>query len=78
MSKRKLLEEKEWEYYVFEENDTIQLSVPIPNPSPGFDIIYTLNKSEREKYLHTGIKALEERIQDMKVNFSDYTMNSWR
>jgi len=78
MSKRKLLEEKEWEYYIFEENDTIQLSVPIPNPFPGFDIIYTLNDSEREKYLHTGIKALEERIQDMKVNFSNYTMNSWR
>lgn len=78
MNKRKLLEEKEWEYYVFEENDTIQLSVPIPTPTPGFDIIYTLNDSEREKYLHTGIKALEERIQDMKVNFSDYTMNSWR
>ncbi|MDR6919764.1 MULTISPECIES: hypothetical protein [Chryseobacterium] len=78
MNKRKLLEEKEWEYYIFEENHTIQLSVPIPNPSPGFDIIYTLNDSEREKYLHTGIKALEERIQDMKVNFSNYTMNSWR
>lgn len=78
MNKRKLLEEKEWEYYVFEENDTIQLSVPIPTPTPGFDIIYTLNDSEREKYLLTGIKALEERIQDMKVNFSDYTMNSWR
>ncbi|KPE52817.1 hypothetical protein [Chryseobacterium indologenes] len=78
MNKRKLLEEKEWEYYVFEENDTIQLSVPIPAPTPGFDIIYTLNDSEREKYLRTGIKALEERIQDMKVNFSNYTMNSWR
>ncbi len=78
MNKRKLLEEKEWEYYVFEENDTIQLSVPIPTPTPGFDIIYTLNDSEREKYLLIGIKALEERIQDMKVNFSDYTMNSWR
>lgn len=78
MSKRKLLEKKEWEYYVFEENDTIELSVPIPNPTPGFDITYTLNESEREKYLYHGITSLEERIQDMKVNFSNYTMNSWR
>ncbi|MEJ5102688.1 hypothetical protein [Chryseobacterium sp. MYb328] len=78
MNKRKLLEKKEWEYYVFEENNTIELSVPIPNPIPGFDITHTLNEPEREKYLHTGIKALEERIQDMKVNFSNYKMNSWR
>ncbi|MCS4301039.1 hypothetical protein DRF65_10425 [Chryseobacterium pennae] len=78
MNKRKLLEKKEWEYYVFEENNTIELSVPIPNPIPGFDITYTLSEPEREKYLHTGIKALEERIQDMKVNFSNYKMNSWR
>lgn len=78
MNKRRLLEKKEWEYYVFEENDTIELSVPIPKPSPGFDILHILNGIEKEKYLHIGIKALEDRIQDMKVNFSNYTMNSWR
>jgi hypothetical protein len=78
MNKRRLLEKKEWEYYVFEENNTIELSVPIPKPSPGFDILHILNGIEKEKYLHIGIKALEDRIQDMKVNFSNYTMNSWR
>lgn len=75
---KKLLEKKDWEYYVSEENNTIELSVPIPKPTPGFDIIYILNESEKEKYLNTGIKALEERIEDMKINFSNYKMNSWR
>lgn len=78
MNKKKLLEKKEWEYYVFEEDSNIELSVPIPNPSPGFDIIYILDESEKEMYLHTGIKALEDRIEDMKNNFSNYKMNSWR
>lgn len=75
---KKLLEQKEWEYYVYEENDTIELSIPIPKPTPGFDIIYTLNTSEKEEYLNTGIKALEDRIEDMKINFLNYKMNSWR
>lgn len=78
MNTKKLLEKKEWEYYVFEEHNTITLSVPIANPIPGFDVIYTLSKSEREEYLSTGITSLEKRIEDMKINFSDYEMNSWR
>lgn len=78
MNKKKLLEKKDWKYYVFEEDGNIELSVPIPNPSPGFDIIYILNDSEKEMYLHTGIQALEDRIEDMKINFSNYKMNSWR
>lgn len=61
MDKKKLLEKKDWEYYVFEEDSNIDLSVPIPNPSPGFNIIYILDESEKETYLHTGIKALEDR-----------------
>lgn len=76
--KRKLLEKKEWEYYVYEEDNTIELSIPIAKPTPGFDIIYTLNASEREKYLSAGIKVLEDRIEDMKINFSNYEMNAWR
>lgn len=78
MNKKKLLEKKDWEYYVFEEDSNIELSVPIPNPSPGFDIIYILDESEKEMYLKTGINALEDRIEDMKINFSNYKMNSWR
>ncbi len=78
MDKKKLLEKKDWEYYVFEDNNNIELSIPVSNPSPGFDILYVLNTSEKEMYLHTGIKALEERIEDMKINFLNYKMNSWR
>lgn len=78
MSEKKLLEKKDWNYYVYEEGNNIQLSVPIPKPPPGFDVLYTLNESEKEKYLYTGIKALEERIEDMNMNFTNYEMNSWR
>ena len=74
----KLLEKKEWEYYVYEYDNTIELSVPIPRPNPGFDIIHILSGPEKEKYLQTGITALEKRIEDMKINFYDYKMNSWR
>lgn len=38
---KKLLEEKDWHYYVYEENNSITLSVPIPKPAPGFDVIYS-------------------------------------
>ncbi len=78
MKKKKLLEKKDWHYYVYEVEDIIGLSIPIPNPTPGFDIIYTLSEAEKEKYLSEGIKALDERIEDMKTNFSNYKMSSWR
>ncbi|PKW30306.1 hypothetical protein [Flavobacterium lindanitolerans] len=78
MNTKKLIEKKDWHYYVYEENNSITLSVPIPKPNPGFDILYTLNESEKEKYVSTGIKSLENRIEDMKTNFSNYEMNSWR
>lgn len=78
MNTRKLLEEKEWQYSVFEVGNTIKLSISIAKPNPGFDILYTLSESEKESYLMIGIKALENRIEDMKVNFSNYEMNSWR
>lgn len=78
MNARKLIEKKDWNYYVYEDSNTILLSVPIPKPSPGFDIFYTLNESEKENYLNIGIKSLENRIEDMKINFSNYEINSWR
>lgn len=75
---RKELEKKDWHYYIFEENNSITLSVPIPKPTPGFDVIHILNEFEKEKYLQIGIKALEERIHDMNMNYYNYQMNSWR
>lgn len=75
---KKLLEKKDWDYYISEEDNNIELLIPIPKPNPGFDIIYILNESEKENYLHVGIKALENRIEDIKTNFFKYKMNSWR
>ncbi|GAA5083622.1 hypothetical protein GCM10023210_02470 [Chryseobacterium ginsengisoli] len=68
----KLLEKKDWYYYVYEKGSGIQLSVPISKPTSGFDVLYTLNELEKEKYLQIGIKALEDRIEDMNVNFIHY------
>lgn len=78
MAIRKLLEKTEWEYYVYENDNTIELSVPIPKPAPGFDVIHILNQDEKEEYSRIGITALKGRIEDMKVNFYNYQMNSWR
>lgn len=78
MAIRKLLEAIKWQYYVYEDDNNIELSVPIPKPTPGFDVTYTLNQNEKEEYLSIGIRALKERIEDMKVNFYNYQMHSWR
>lgn len=78
MMNKKLLEKKDWHFEIYQQNNNIILSVPIPKPAPGFDVIHTLSDYEKEKYLQIGIKALEERIQDMNVNYYDYQMNSWR
>lgn len=78
MHQRKLIEQKEWAYYIYEKDITIELMVPIPTPAPGFDIVYTLSASEKEAYLKTGIQALESRIEDMNINYTTYEMHSWR
>ncbi|WP_234109219.1 MULTISPECIES: hypothetical protein [Chryseobacterium] len=78
MNAKKLVEKKDWNYYVYQDGNIILLSVPIPKPAPGFDVLYTLTEAEKENYLRIGIEALENRIEDMKINFSNYKMNSWR
>ena len=78
IKEKKLLEKKDWNYYVYAVADTIELSIPIPQPTPGFDILYILSEAEKEAYLNSGIQSLEERMEDMKTNFSNYKMNSWR
>lgn len=75
---RKEIESKEWQYYIFEKGKDIELSVPIAKPTPGFDVIHTLNEKEKSDYLSQGVTILKERISDMKKNFSKYKMNSWR
>ncbi|WP_294282784.1 hypothetical protein [uncultured Chryseobacterium sp.] len=78
MNNKKLLEKKDWEYYIFQQNDILELLVTVEKPNPGLDIIHQLNTSEKENYLKMGIQALEDRIKDMKENFSWYKVNSWR
>ncbi|MFY7845876.1 hypothetical protein [Chryseobacterium gambrini] len=75
---KNLLEKKDWYYYIYENGDTIELSVPIYTPAPGFDAIHTLTDPEKEEYLTKGITALENRIKDMEMNFTKYVLNSWR
>ncbi|RZJ91399.1 MAG: hypothetical protein EOO20_05205 [Chryseobacterium sp.] len=78
MTTKKFLEKKDWNYHVYEDDHTFQLSVPIPKPTPGFDVLHTLNESEKEQYLNKGITTLESRIEDMNINYSNYEMVSWR
>lgn len=69
---------KDWYYYIYENGDTIELSVPISASAPGFDAIHTLTDSEKKEYLTKGITALKNRIKDMEMNFTKYVLNSWR
>ena len=62
----------------YDKDNTIELTVPIPAPAPGFDIVYILSEPEKEAYVKTGIKALESRIADMGSNYTAYTMYPWR
>lgn len=75
---KKLIEKKDWNYYVYEDGQTILLTVPIPTPAPGFDVLYSLSETEKETYLRNGIQTLESRIGDMNVNYANYEMIAWR
>lgn len=66
MNNKKLLEKKDWEYYIFKQNDILELLVTVEKPNPGLDIIYQLDELEKENYLKIGIQALADRIKDMK------------
>lgn len=78
MNNKKLLEKKDWEYYIFKQNDILELLVTVEKPNPGLDIIYQLDELEKENYLNVGIQALADRIKDMKENFNRYKVNAWR
>lgn len=78
MNNKKLLEKKDWEYYIFKQNDILKLLVTVEKPNPGLDIIYQLDELEKENYLKIGIQALADRIKDMKENFNRYKVNAWR
>ncbi len=75
---KKLIEKKEWQYYLYEDENVYELKVPLPKPAPGFDVLYLLSNEEKEAYLTNGIQSLIERIKDMKENHSNYKLQSWR
>ena len=75
---KELIEKKDWAYYLYKDDQTITLEIPIESPPPGFDIIHELSQEEYAKYLQAGITTLQSRIEDMKENFEKYKRNSWR
>ena len=78
MSTSKLIEKKEWEYYIYEMGGQIELSICIASPSPGFDVKYVLNEDEIKQYKANGVTALQDRIADMELNYTKYRMICWR
>lgn len=44
----------------------------------GIDIRYILNEQETLNYFDKGMDEFQARIADMKVNFKNYKVNSWR
>ncbi|NVK10355.1 MAG: hypothetical protein HWD89_14990 [Tenacibaculum sp.] len=74
-----LIEKREWYHYIFKKsNEEYEILVPISEPKPGFDVIYKLTKEELDDYLLNGICTLEDRIQDMRENYLNYMIVSWR
>ena len=78
MGNKKVIENKGLEYMVFEEEGAIEISVSIPKPFPGFDVRYLLNDKEKQQYKTLGIAALQDRMADMRKNYTQYNMISWR
>lgn len=78
MINRKLIQKKDWNYYIYEVECDYELLVPIPNPAPGFDVKYILSQEEKNNFIASGVVALEDRINDMRKNYVDYTLAPWR
>ena len=77
---KQLIEKEEFIFYLYKDDATneLQLSVPISDPHPGFDVIYMLTIEEQKLYLKNGAEALRERVNDMNLNYKNYTLVSWR
>ena len=75
---RKLIEKEEWNFYIYDVGDSLEVSVPIGSPAPGFDVIHILTEREKQQYQIEGKISLADRIQDMKDNSRKYKLISWR
>ena len=73
------IERNGWNYTMIELDDgSYQMHVPLAEPAPGFDIIHILTEQEKSGYIKHGGESLSDRIADMKVNYRNYKMFSWR
>ena len=77
MRESKLILKKEWVYYVYQLGDDYELSVPVPDPAPGFDVVHLLNEAEKRSFLANGISALQSRMDDMNANKDKYECTPW-
>ncbi len=75
---QKLVEKKDWEYYIYQLKDGYELLVPTPSPAPGVDIIHVLTQEERRRYIEEGKDVLKDRIKDTLNNMHAYKVNAWR
>jgi len=76
---KQLIEQQSFVYYIYQDDDGIyELSVPVPTPSPGFNVKHKMTSDETSEYLKNGVDALKERIKDMEQNIYDYELKSWR
>ena len=76
---RSTIEYKSYDYSVAKYPDGVFELVTLRHDvGIGIDILHKLNKTETSDYLNKGINALKERIEDMKKNYNNYKITSWR
>lgn len=74
-----IIDGKNYEFLIQKSpNGILLLSVSIPDIGVGIDVKYTLNNKETDSYYNKGISILENRMNDMRINHSNYRTTSWR
>lgn len=76
---KKLVDDRGFRYKLYQHEDgQFELCIPIPKPAPGYDVLHFPDEAEMQEYETHGPDAFDKRIADMKVNYRNYKMNSWR
>ncbi len=74
-----IIDSKSYDYLVQKSPDgNLSLDICIPNIGVGINVKHKLTKEEEELYYKFGIEKLKDRMKDMKINYSSYTVQSWR
>jgi hypothetical protein len=75
---RIIIDSEPFKYQVYK-NPDLSYEISICKPvALGIDIYHKLTKQEEVEYLKNGIKALQNRIEDMDGNYNKYKVVSWR